>query len=173
MNGTGGDYMCGRVERIDDTKCARTINGPRLESFVVDAALHLLENLQVRADTPSIVLSDTDRAAVQEAQTELAELKDMWSARELSTREYRQMRSVIEERRTRLEARTVIRPTATILKGITGEQARPAWQEMSDTGQGERQNAILRFLFAAAIIEANTTVGRFDYSRIHIEPNPL
>jgi site-specific DNA recombinase len=143
--------MCSRMERLDDAECTRTISGPRLEEFVVDAAVHVLENLHITTATPTTAMSDTDRAAVQTTKTELAELKEMWTAQELSTREYRQMRTVLDERLSALQARTVIRPTASILKGITGPDARTAWQDLGDTGQGDRQNAILRFLFAAVI----------------------
>jgi hypothetical protein len=35
-------------------------------------------------------------------------------------------------------------------------------------------NAVLRFLFAAVLIdESHARTGEFDYSRIEIEPNPL
>jgi site-specific DNA recombinase len=38
----------------------------------------------------------------------------------------------------------------------------------------ERLNAVLRFLFAAVIIDEHRGPwGTFDYSRIDIEPNPL
>ena len=38
----------------------------------------------------------------------------------------------------------------------------------------ERLNAVLRFLFAAVIIDEHRAPrGTFDYSRIEIEPNPL
>lgn len=38
----------------------------------------------------------------------------------------------------------------------------------------ERLNAVLRFLFAAVIIDEHRGKrGSFDYSRIEIEPNPL
>ena len=173
MNGTVSRYVCGRIHRLDDTKCSRGIQGKYLTEFVIEAALRVLENLELRDDTPTTVMSDTDRAAVQEAHGELAVLKEMWKARELPTVEYREMRAVVEARLTRLQARTVIRPTAQILNGITGENARPAWQAMTDNDEGERQNAILRFLFAAVIIGPSATPGRFDYSRIEIEPNPL
>jgi hypothetical protein len=173
MVGGGGKYICPHAYRIDGPRCSRLITAPRLESFVVDAALYVLENLHLRADAPTTTLSDDDQAAVIEVDGELAELKAMWDAHECTTREYRQMRAVLEDRRSRLQAKTVIRPTASILNGLTGPNARPAWQDMTDTGQGERQNAILRFLFAAVIINRNGTRGRFDYSRIHIDPNPL
>ena len=174
MVGKGGQYACGRINQLDpDAVCTRSINAARLEPFIVDAAIHVLENMHLNDNAPNLVLSDLDKAAVAEANAELAELKEMWTERELKTHEYRQMRAVVEERLTSLQARTVIRPTATILKGITGPNARAAWNKIGEDDGPERQNAILRFLFAAVIIGPNANTGRFDYSRIQIEPNPL
>jgi hypothetical protein len=59
------------------------------------------------------------------------------------------------------------------LAGFTGPGARTAWDKLTQTGNTDRQNAILRFLFAAVIIDENGTPGVFDYTRIEIEPNPL
>jgi hypothetical protein len=67
----------------------------------------------------------------------------------------------------------VVRPTATVLEGFTGPGARTAWGHLTETGQDERRNAILQFLFAAVVIDGGTLPGVFDYSRIDIEANPL
>jgi site-specific DNA recombinase len=49
-----------------------------------------------------------------------------------------------------------------------------AWEALVASGDVQRMNAVLRFLFAAVIIDAHHgTPGTFDYSRIDIEPNPL
>jgi site-specific DNA recombinase len=174
MVGKGGQYSCGRINTLDpDTVCTRSINADRLESFIVDAALHILENLNLSDDAPNLVLSDKDKAAIAEEKAELAEFKEMWTDRKLRTREYREMRETIEERLAALQARTVVRPTSAILKGVTGPNARAVWKEIGENEGPERHNAILRFLFAAVIVDANANTGRFDYSRIQVEANPL
>jgi site-specific DNA recombinase len=104
----------------------------------------------------------------------LVELKDMWTYREISTREYRQMRKTIEDRITTLRRKTIVRPTIEVLAGLVGPDARTAWDRLADAGEVERLNAVLRFLFAAVIIDEHRAPrGTFDYSRIEIEPNPL
>lgn len=105
---------------------------------------------------------------------ELAELKDMWTNREVSTREYREMRRTVEDRISTIRHKTVVRPTADILAGLVGEHARDRWNELAAQGEYERMNAVLRFLFAAVIIDEHRGPrNKFDYSRIEIEPNPL
>ena len=84
------------------------------------------------------------------------------------------MRKTVEARIDKIQAKTVVRPTAEILRGVTGPHARAAWQNLIDSGNNARMNAILRFLFAAVIIdESRAGKGRFDYDRIDIDPNPL
>lgn len=98
----------------------------------------------------------------------------MWHSRELTTREYREMRKVVEDRINALRRKTIVRPTVDILERVVGEHAREAWAELADKKEYERMNAILRFLFAAVIIDQHQGVpGRFDHSRIDIEQNPL
>jgi hypothetical protein len=64
-------------------------------------------------------LSEADQAAITADEAELAELKEMWQARELSTREYRQMRRTVEERVKKLQRKTVVRPAAEVLDGMS------------------------------------------------------
>jgi DNA invertase Pin-like site-specific DNA recombinase len=177
MNGTATGktarvYQCNRIGRHDDTRCVRGIGAVRLEAFVVDAAVHVLENLSV-GDGPDGGTSPADEAANSADDGELAELKAMWNAGELKTREYRAMRATIEARIRDRAGRRVVRPTAQVLAGFTGPAARTAFDNLIASGDLDRANALLRFLFAAVIIDANTTPGTFDYTRIQIEPNPL
>ncbi|EFC84062.1 hypothetical protein [Parafrankia sp. EUN1f] len=66
------------------------------------------------------------------------------------------------------------RPALEILAGLTGPNARAAWDRMGENGEKERMNAVLRFLFGAAIIGKSTTpAGKCDYSRIRFEENRL
>ncbi|MGH3686086.1 MAG: hypothetical protein ACRDSM_13720 [Pseudonocardiaceae bacterium] len=121
--------------------------------------------------TATVALPEADQAAIS---ADEAELKDMWGHRELSTREYRQMRKTVEDRITALRRKTIVRPTVEVLSGLVGPGARAAWDALATSGDVQRLNAVLRFLFAAVIIDAHHgTPGTFDYSRIDIEPNPL
>jgi site-specific DNA recombinase len=176
MAGSSGVYHCNRRDRKDGARCVRAIKAAVLEEFVTEAALRLLENLGSTIPEAGnvAVLSEADQAAVREDQQELATLKVMWDAREIKTHEYREMRRTVEARIDRIQAKTVVRPTAEILRGVTGPRARVAWQSLVDSGNCARMNAILRFLFAAVIIdESRAGKGRFDYDRIDIDPNPL
>lgn len=171
----GSSYSCNGLPKYDgDQTCSRTIHADKLEAFVSDAAVKLLTDLDVTGSPSDVEPSEIEQAAVEAERTELAELKEMWEGRELSTREYRSMRMVVEERLSKLRKRAVVRPTAEILSGLVGRQAREKWDAFVEAGEVERLNAVLRFLFAAVLIDehhGNSAV--FDYGRINIEPNPL
>ncbi|HEV7450879.1 MAG TPA: hypothetical protein VGO16_05735 [Pseudonocardiaceae bacterium] len=78
----------------------------------------------------------------------------------------------MEDRITTRRRKTIVRPTIEVLAGLVGPDARTAWDRLADSGQVERLNAVLRFLFAAVIIDEHRAKrGTFDYSRIEIEPN--
>jgi site-specific DNA recombinase len=171
----GASYMCARHTYLGPERCTRRIGAARLEEFVTDAAVELLTHLDVTG-TPSAAtaLAPTEQAAISSDEAELAELKDMWTSRELTTREYRAMRSIVEDRITTLRRKTIVRPTVEVLSGLVGADASAAWDRLADGGEVERLNAVLRFLFAAVIIDEHRGQrGTFDYSRIEIEPNPL
>jgi site-specific DNA recombinase len=158
----------------DAGKCYRRAGAATLEGFVKDAAISLLERLDVTGAVAASVLSDADNAAIDADHAELAELKAMWDARELSTSEYRAMRKTVEDRIRKIEAKTVIRPAVEVLEGMTGPDARTTWEAHEQAGNLERLNAVLRFLFAAVRIgESTAPNGRFDYGRIEIEQNRL
>jgi site-specific DNA recombinase len=146
-----------------------------LEAFVTEAAVELLTHLDVTgAPSVATALSEQDEAAIAADERELAELKDMWTHRELSTREYRQMRKTVEDRITTLQRKTIVRPTVEVLAGLVGPDARACWDRLAAEGDWQRLNAVLRFLFAAVIIDEHRgKMGTFDYGRIDIEPNPL
>jgi site-specific DNA recombinase len=168
-------YMCARHTYLGPERCHRRIGAARLEGFVTDAAVELLTHLDVTgAPSAAIALSAADEAAINTDEAELAELKDMWTSRELSTREYRAMRKTVEDRITTLRRKTIVRPTVEVLAGLVGVDARTAWNRLAAGGEVERLNPVLRFLFAAVIIDEHRAPrGTFDYSRIEIEPNPL
>jgi hypothetical protein len=146
-----------------------------LKAFVTDAAVQLLTHFDVTgAPTAATALSAEDETAIAANERELAELKDMWTHRELSTREYRQIRKTVEDRITILQRKTIVRPTVEVLAGLVGPNARACWDQLAAQGEWQRLNAVLRFLFTAVIIDEHRgKPGTFDYSRIDIEPNPL
>ncbi|MGH3902539.1 MAG: recombinase family protein [Pseudonocardiaceae bacterium] len=168
-------YACNRRDDSQVAQCTRRIDALKLEAFVTDAAVELLTRLDVRgAPIATLALSEADEAAISADEAELAELKDMWDHRELSTREYRQMRKAVEDRIVTLRRKTVVRPTVEVLAGLVGPNARASWDQLVASSNGQRMNAVLRFLFAAVIIDEHRGQrGTFDYSRIDIEPNPL
>jgi site-specific DNA recombinase len=165
-------YMCTQHNSIGLAYCTRRINAVPLDEFVSDAAVELLTHLDVTgAPTAATALSAADEATIS---ADEAELKDMWTHRELSTREYRQMRKTVEDRISALRRKTLVRPTVEVLTGLVGSHARACWDELVASGEVERLNAVLRFLFAAVIIDEHRgTRSAFDYGRIDIEPNPL
>ncbi|MFD8315753.1 recombinase family protein [Kitasatospora purpeofusca] len=173
MSGSDGRYMCGRHQRTDSASCSRVVSAPTLESFVRDAAIRILERIDVTGSTAPAGLSATDEAAVQSDRRELADLKEMWDARELPTREYRSMRKTVEDRITAVQRKLVARPTVEVLQGLVGPRAAASWKALEDAKDYQRMNAVMRFLFSAVIIDASSLRGRtFDYARVEIEPNP-
>ena len=174
---TGGRpvYVCNNFRPTDgSTKCYRRAGAASLESFVIDAAIDLLERLDVTGAATTAMLTDDDKAAIEADQAEIAELKAMWDAQEIKTQEYRAMRKKVQHRIDKRQAKTIIRPGVEVLDGMTGPGARKTWDAHEQAGNLERLNAVLRFLFAAIRLdESRAANGSFDYGRIHIEQNDL
>ncbi|TQF04377.1 recombinase family protein [Kitasatospora acidiphila] len=175
MSGTakqnGPAYQCNRRNRNGDQKCVRSIRAESLEDFVRDAAIELLGKLRVDGRLAASNLADETAEAVEADQQQLAELNEMWTAKEISTAEFRKMRKEIQARIAKAQRKVVVRPMV-LLDGLTGAGARQAWfaEEMTD----ERRNAVLRFLFSGVVIDEPTKYGRYmDWERIRIEQNPL
>jgi site-specific DNA recombinase len=169
-------YICyGHAAKDKADRCWRTASAVPVEGFVTDAAINLLERLDVTGQEASaMVLSAEDVAAIEADRGEIAELKDAWDNREISTSEYREMRKTVESRIKRIEAKTIVRPAAEVLEGLPGPDARACWDALENAGNTERLNAVLRFLFAAVRIDGPGRGGpRFDYGRIGIEQNDL
>jgi site-specific DNA recombinase len=168
-------YVCSNFRPAAGAgKCYRRAGAITLEGFVKDAAIILLERLDVTGAVSAAVLSDADNAAIDADSAELTELKAMWDAREITTSEYREMRKRVDDRIRKIEAKTVIRPAVEVLEGMTGPDARKTWEAHEKAGNRERLNAVLRFLFAAIRIgESTAKNGTFDYGRIEIEQNGL
>ncbi|MFF3245768.1 recombinase family protein [Streptomyces sp. NPDC002870] len=174
MGGSGGKYMCNRAARSDSLRCYRTASSAPLEKFVTDAAIDLLEHLDVTGQEEGAALSPADQAAIVADREELAELKDMWNSRELKTQEYRAMKKTVEERIAKIERKLVVRPAVEVLRGLVGPNAEKGWAELVKAKEYDRMNAVLRFLFNAVIIAEPSTKGRyFDFGRVEIDPNPL
>jgi hypothetical protein len=144
---------------------------PTLEDFVSDAAVRLLSKLRMDGRLASSNLAEGVAEEVEDDQRQLAELNDMWTAKELSTAEYRKMRKEITDRIAKAQRKVVVRPMV-LLDGLTGAGARAAWdaEDMTD----ERRNAVLRFLFSGVVIDEPKKLGRYmDWDRIRIDQNPL
>ncbi|WP_026310577.1 recombinase family protein [Parafrankia elaeagni] len=180
MAGTnkGAYYVCTRASysSADPRRCVRRINAKIVEDFVSDAAVGKLEKLDVTGEAATeagvpVALQEK----IDGLREELEELREGWKKGEFSAREYREDRKVINDRIQELQQQTATpRPALEILAGLTGPNARAAWDRMAENGEKERMNAVLRFLFGAVIIgESTTPVGKFDYSRIRFEENPL
>jgi hypothetical protein len=169
--GASPSYLCTRHSRNGDKKCVRRIAAIKLEGFVRDAAITLLTKLTVSGELATTSLPDSAAVAVEADQQQLEELNEMWTAKELSTAEYRKMRKEIQTRLARAQRRTVVRPMK-LLEGLTGPNARTAWY--ADDMTDERRNAVLRFLFSGVVIQgSHQPNGVFDWERISIEQNPL
>jgi hypothetical protein len=177
MSGSTGDspqYRCSRHQRNDEAHCKRTVGAIKLEKFVIDAALDLLERLNPAGRLTETPVTTSDDGAITAARAELATAKEMWQNEELTLAEYREMKKTLEQRIKKHQPITITRPTAEILKGLTGPNARPRWKELEEVEDYAQMNAVLRYLFAAVIIDETTTErGVFDYSRIDIKQNPL
>lgn len=172
--GSGAKYVCSPTHRLDVPRCNRAVSAPILEDFVTEAAINLLERLDLtEAPTPS-ALSAEDQAAIDADRQELDDLKDMWESQELKTREYRAMRKTVEARIAEVERKMIVRPTTEVLEGLVGANARENWKALEEAENYQRMNAVMRFLFAAVKIKEATKRGRqFDYGRIDIEQNPI
>ncbi|MGP3999609.1 recombinase family protein [Streptomyces sp. 8N706] len=174
MAGSGGKYMCNRAARSDSRTCYRTASAAPLEKFVTDAAIKLLEKLDVTGQEAATSLSEEDQAEIDADREELAELRDMWEKRELKTQEYRAMRRTVEDRIAKVELKLVVRPAVEVLRGVVGPNARKNWTRLEEAEEHERLNAVLRFLFAAVIIDKPKVRSKhFDFGRVDIEPNRL
>ena len=168
-------YVCDSYRATHQAqRCFRRVGAATLDAFVTDAAIDLLERLDVTGQEAAAVLSDEDNAAIDADRAELAVLKEMWDSQEIKTSEYRQMRKAVEDRIKRIQAKTIVRPAAEVLEGMTGPGTRATWEAHEQAGNWERLNAVLRFLFAAVKVgESRAPGGRFDYGRIEIEQNQL
>lgn len=175
MSGTkvGGvpSYLCVRRSRNGDKKCVRRIAAVKLEGFVTEAAIDLLGRLTVSGQLASTTLPNAATESVEADQRQLDELNGMWTAKEISTAEYRKMRKEITDRIAKAQRRLVVRPMK-LLDGLTGPGAKAAWH--ADDMTDERRNAVLRFLFSGVVIDASSKPsGVFDWDRISIEQNTL
>lgn len=168
MGGSGGRYLCNRLQRLGGDLCGRAVAAGTLDAFVTDAALDILESLA--PDRPAVappVHDDAASRALGADETELAELRAMWDARELSTAEYRAMRRRLSDRMDRAPARRTARPNTGVLHDLTGPEARASWAVLCKEEDHARMNAVMRCLFDAVVIDAARTRGnRFDVDRV-------
>ncbi|MFE3248467.1 recombinase family protein [Streptomyces sp. NPDC059209] len=174
MGGASTKYVCNHTHRLDVPRCNRAVKASNVEEFAVEAALYLLERLDLTDAPAPSTLSEEDQAAIDADRQELDDLKEMWESQELKTREYREMRKTVEARIADVERKMIVRPTAEVLDGLVGADARKSWKALEEAKNYQRMNAVMRFLFAAVKIKEATKKGRqFDYGRIDIEQNPI
>ncbi len=144
MPGTNGRYQCTHAQRGKPKRCGRSVTAGPLEQFVEDAAVDLLARLAVDGRPGRSAEAEAAEAAIADDERQLKELDGMWTAKEIPTATYRQMRREITARIARNEPKTIARPVET-RQGLTGPNAATTGAELS----GQRKNAVLRFLFAA------------------------
>ena len=172
MSGGVGMYKCTRDQRKDHLQCGRRIMAEPVERFVEDAAVRFLEKLAVGANRPSRLSEEAKRAQeqIEDDELQLQELNQMWTGKEITTKEYRVMRAEIMERIKAAEPKVVVTRPIEALKGLIGSDAGKNWKTLTP----ERKNATIRFLFAAVIIgPGKGKTGVFNYDRIEIEENEL
>ncbi|WP_326598226.1 recombinase family protein [Streptomyces sp. NBC_01803] len=167
-------YRCARSQRNGTQRCPVTISAEALERLMRDLAIKVLEGLDVSGRPMSVMpVSQVDADADAADQRQLTELDEMWTAKEISTPEYRAMRRRISDRIKARQRVTITRPVV-VLEGITGPNARAAWRALEQAGDYERINAIYQHLFAAVIVKPRTRRGRgLDLKRIDVEPNNM
>jgi hypothetical protein len=162
-------YVCVRTQRFDERKCSRRIDAVTLEDFVQDAAIEILEKLEIADPESTTSMPQAEREQVAADEAKLRELNTMWANSKVSTSEYLSMKKIIEERIKKAQKQTVVRPTG-MIADLIGPDARAKWHKQTD----ERKNASLRFLFNAILIDESTKpVGEFDFNRIKCDPNPM
>jgi len=167
MTGNTQEYKCSRKLRHDALRCSRGIGADRLEEFVEEAAIRYLTALRTDG---RIAKSKTSQAQedIADDEKQLDELNAMWTQKEITTREFKQMRAKILARIESNEKKTTVRPIKA-LEGLTGPNARKTWGQLSE----ERKNSVIRLIFTVRIGERTKPVGRFDYDRIEVEENEL
>lgn len=172
MPGSGGKYRCCHAARHDARKCARTMTAGPLEKFVEDAAVLLLENLTVSGKPARTAAVETAERAIEDDERQLAELHEMWIAKEIDTAEYRKDRRTIQARINQNQKKTTVKARSPeAIADLIGPGAKAKWAKLTD----ERKNSVLRFLFSAVIIgEAPKKISYssgIDFGRIEIEQN--
>jgi DNA invertase Pin-like site-specific DNA recombinase len=168
-------YKCSRHQRKDELRCTNQIGADKLEKFVADAAVRLLEKMSATGYVPSTSIVPADTEKIEKYRKEIAEAKAAWDAEDNMTLfEYREIKANREKKIRALQPKTIVRPAADVLKGLTGPNAQAAWDKLEETGDHERINAVFQFLFQAVLIGRSATKrGVFDFSRIEIKENPL
>jgi site-specific DNA recombinase len=177
MGGSSGaapSYRCGRIQRNDELHCKNQIGAVKLEDFVRDEAVRLLTALDPAGYVSQAASTPADEEKIAKYRKEIADAKQAWKDEEFTLADYREIKQDREKKITEAQPKSIVRPTAEVLKGLTGPNAPIAWKKLEDAEDYERMNSVLRFLFAEVkISKATTKRGVFDYGRIDIKQNPL
>ena len=180
MGGSSGaapSYRCGRIQRNDELHCTNQIGAVKLEDFVRDEAVRLLTALDPSGYVSQAASTPADKEKeekIAKYRKEIADAMQSWKDEEFTLAEYREIKQDREKKITEAQPKAIVRPTAEVLKGLTGPNAPIAWKKLEDAENYERMNSVFRFLFAEVrISKATTKRGVFDYGRISIKQNPL
>jgi DNA invertase Pin-like site-specific DNA recombinase len=173
-SGNAPSYKCTRQIRKGDAHCTNQISAIKTEEFVRDEAVRLLTELHPDGHVNQAATTPADKETIAKARKEIAEAKQAWDDGEFTLTEYREIKKKCEQRIAEAQPKTIVRPTAEVLKGLTGPNAPIAWAKLEEAEDHERMNAVYRFLFAhVKISKATTKRGVFDFGRIDIKQNPM
>ena len=172
--GNSPSYKCARHQRKDEAHCTNQIGALKLEEFVRDEAVRLLTELHPAGYVSQAASTPGDEAKIAKYRKEIADAKQAWKDEDFTLAEYREIKKHREKKIAEAQPKAIIRPTAEVLKGLTGPNAPVAWKKLEKAEDYERMNAVYRFLFAEVkISKATTKRGVFDFGRIDIKQNPM
>lgn len=177
MGGSAGNspsYKCARHQRKDEAHCTNQIGAIKLEKFVSDAAVALLTEMDPAGQVSQPASTPGNEEKIAKYRKEIADAKQSWKDEVFTLAEYREIKVDREKKIAENQPKTIVRPTAEVLKGLTGPNAPIAWAKLEKAGDYERMNAVYLFLFAEVkISKATTKRGVFDFGRIDIKQNPF
>lgn len=163
-------YVC--TSGPDHGGCGKiTVNAPPVEELVADAVLYRLDTPELAAALAGRSNEDAEAAALSDQlaadQEQLDELAAMWANKAITSREWSQARTTIEDRVTATRRRLGRLTTDDTLAGMvgTGGELRSRWAELNLT----RQAAIISAIVDHVVIAPSPTRGRiFDPNRVNI-----
>jgi hypothetical protein len=168
MIGSYPFYACTSNGLLRPDRCTRHIAAEALEGFIAAEGVRILASLDpadpIRAQV--VVPGFSGRSRYGTDLRRLDQLTETQGAGRITSAE----RTELVKRIRAAQRAVIVRPAGALDGVVTGPRARFAWDRLSH----ERKAVVLRYLFGAIRIGPSATSrGVFDYSRIHIMPNPL